>query len=262
MMRQDEPPAVPVYASFARRFWPLFAAGLAGIAALPLIVMPLLEARMRAGVPPGMSLGTLTALSLIQPAVLLACATAIGAALAHRLGFTSHLAGVNVRRTLRSEWPFALAAGVVTGIVVFALDRSVFRSAGAAIAAPGRDIVSGLVAGMLYGGLSEEIMMRWGLMSLAAWAGMRLLRRALPRPAPIYAASVALAAVVFAARHLPAASALGPLQPTGITRIMLLNTIPGLVFGWLFWRRSLESAIVAHASVHAVFAAARALPLA
>ena len=72
MMRQDEPPAVPVYASFARRFWPLFAAGLAGIAALPLIVMPLLEARMRAGVPPGMSLGTLTALSLIQPAVLLA----------------------------------------------------------------------------------------------------------------------------------------------------------------------------------------------
>ena len=247
---------VPVATPFWRRFWPLFGAGLAGVASLPLIVMPLLGARMKTGAPPGMSLRTLTALSLIQPTLLLVCAAAIGTLVAHRVGFSSHLARVNVTRTLRSEWPLALVLGLATGIVVVALDRLLFRAAGTTVAAAAGDVLTGLVAGMLYGGLTEEIMMRWGLVSLLAWAGMRVLGRG---RATIYAAAIVVGAVVFAAGHLPAASALAPLSRIGIARILLLNTIPGLVFGWLYWRRSLESAMAAHASVHVVFAIARAL---
>jgi CAAX prenyl protease-like protein len=309
MMGHADRAEVPVATSFWRRFWPLFGAGLAGVAALPLIVMPLLEARMKSAVPPGMSLRALAALALIQPALLLACATAIGALVAHRVGFSSHLARVNVTRTLRGEWPLALVLGLATGIVVVALDRLLFHSAGTSVALAD-DVLTGLVAGMLYGGLTEEIMMRWGLVSLLAWAGMRVLGRRSDgrstdgsrkngpgtdgpgtdgpgtdgpgtdgpgtdgpgtdgsrtdvrstgkRRATIYAAAIVVGAVVFAAGHLPAASALTPLSRTGIARIVLLNTIPGLVFGWLYWRRSLESAMAAHASVHVVFAATRAL---
>ena len=279
-MGHASPAEVRAIAPFWRRFWPLFGAGLAGVAALPLIVMPLLEARMKTGVPPGMSLRTLVALSLLQPALLLACATAIGALMAHRLGFASHLARVNVSRTLRCEWPLALLLGLATGIVVIVLDRLLFRATGTPVAATAADVMSGLVAGVLYGGLTEEVMMRWGLVSLFAWAGMRAMGRRTgggttegPRTdgertdndaadrkrTTVYVVAIVIAAIVFAAGHLPAAVALGPLSRTGITRILLLNAIPGLVFGWLYWRRSLESAMAAHASVHVVFAAARAL---
>jgi membrane protease YdiL (CAAX protease family) len=44
-----------------------------------------------------------------------------------------------------------------------------------------------------------------------------------------------------------------------VLRILLLNALAGLVFGWLFWRRSLECAMFAHASVHVVFAIGQAL---
>jgi membrane protease YdiL (CAAX protease family) len=38
-----------------------------------------------------------------------------------------------------------------------------------------------------------------------------------------------------------------------------LNAIGGIVFGWLYWRRSLEAAMVAHASAHVGFAMLRPL---
>ncbi len=33
-----------------------------------------------------------------------------------------------------------------------------------------------------------------------------------------------------------------------VTRASVLNGIPGLAFGWLYWKRGLESAMVAHFS--------------
>jgi membrane protease YdiL (CAAX protease family) len=43
---------------------------------------------------------------------------------------------------------------------------------------------------------------------------------------------------------------LGELTPALVTRVIVLNTVAGLVFGWLFWRRGLEAAMVAHATAH------------
>jgi hypothetical protein len=34
---------------------------------------------------------------------------------------------------------------------------------------------------------------------------------------------------------------------------VLLNALGGVLFGWLFWRRSLEAAMVAHATTHVGF---------
>jgi hypothetical protein len=44
------------------------------------------------------------------------------------------------------------------------------------------------------------------------------------------------------------------LTPIVVIRTVLLNALGRVVFGWLFWRRSLEAAMVAHGSVHIVFA--------
>src|SRR5689334_19174320 len=93
--------------SFGRRFWPTLAIGWLGVAALPLVFVPIIEARMAAGPPPHLSLPAAVALSLVQPALLVAVGAALGAAFAPRLGFTSHLAGLNVSASLRREVPLA-----------------------------------------------------------------------------------------------------------------------------------------------------------
>lgn len=244
--------------SFGRRFWPPLAAGWLGVAALPLIVVPILQARMAAGPGPALSLPAMVALSLIQPALLVGVGAALGAAFAPRLGFASHLAGVNVRGSLLRELPLAIASGLLMGGAIVAVDRLVFGTGYAG--APPRGIAVDLIAGALYGGLAEEVMMRWGLMSLLARMGARLFDRSLDAPSPrVTIASIVIVTLIFAAGHLPAAATMGPLGVGATVRVLLLNSVAGLLFGWLFWRRSLEAAMFAHASVHMAFAAARLL---
>ena len=260
-MIQESDRRSPAPPPFGQRFWPLAVLGLIGVATLPLVIRPALLAM--AARHPELSLFALGALSLIQPVVLVVAGAAVGAALAHRLGLTSHIARVNVRAPFAGEVPLAIPVGVVTGIVIVALDRWLFRgSLGTPLASAvsAKDIAKGLIAGATYGGLSEEVMMRWGLMSLVVWAGARLFAGTFERqPAAIYRAALVIVAALFAAGHLPAAAAVAPLDLHGVTRVLVLNALAGLALGWLYWRRSLEAAMVAHASVHVVFAVARAL---
>ena len=65
--------------------------------------------------------------------------------------------------------------------------------------------------------------------------------------------AIAISALVFAAGHLPAASALlGSMDVTVVAFVIGVNTAFGLLFGYLFWRHGLESAIIAHALAHVV----------
>ena len=94
-------------------------------------------------------------------------------------------------------------------------------------------------------------MLRFGLMSVLAFVGWRLTGRRSdgPRPAIVWVAIV-IAAVLFGFGHLPALAQLVSLTPALIARTVLLNAVAGVLFGWLYWRRSLEAAMVAHASFH------------
>ena len=235
------------------------ALGLIGVASLPLLMLPSLRVLLRSGQAPGMSLEMLAALTLIQPALRLLAGAAIGAALAPRLGFTSHVANVNVRARFAGEVPAAVAAGIATGAAIVVLDFALFSHA-AHVPPSARRILDSLAGGVLYGGLSEEIMMRWGLMSLVAWVGVRLFaRRGATAPSSVCIGAIVVVALLFAAGHLPAALTFAPFTATLLLRVLLLNGLAGLVFGWLFWRRSLEAAMLAHACTHIAFALGQAL---
>ena len=65
--------------------------------------------------------------------------------------------------------------------------------------------------------------------------------------------AIVASSVLFALGHLPAAHfLLGELTPATLTWVIGANTFFGLLFGWLFWRHGLESAMVAHATTHLV----------
>jgi hypothetical protein len=107
------------------------------------------------------------------------------------------------------------------------------------------------VATAFYGGIVEELIARWGALS----AVLRLVRRAGMKDG-FQVANVA-AAILFGAAHLPVVFLAGaPLTVAAVAYIIGVNGLGGLIFGWLFLRRGLESAMIAHAvadiGVHAV----------
>jgi membrane protease YdiL (CAAX protease family) len=106
---------------------------------------------------------------------------------------------------------------------------------------------------LLYGGVTEEILMRWGLMSALIWLPWRFLQRRNGPPRTAYVVGgVVVAALLFGLGHLPAVVAMGAeLNPTVVAHILVGNTLPGILFGVLYWRWGLEAAILAHALAHA-----------
>jgi len=141
-----------------------------------------------------------------------------------------------------------LGVGVSVGIV--ALDRTVFPSSSRAglarSTASNPDWRDGLLAS-LYGGVTEELLLRFGLLSLVLWLGWRALDPAVPRPPPIVAwLSIGVTALLFGVSHLPAAARDRTLSAVVVSRVVLLNAVGGVVFGWLFWQFGLVYAIASH----------------
>ena len=58
--------------------------------------------------------------------------------------------------------------------------------------------------------------------------------------------SIILVAILFGLGHLPITSAVVSITPIVILRAVVLNGIGGIVFGWLYWKKGLESAIISH----------------
>lgn len=216
------------------------------------------------GVPP-MPLATVQLLLLINPALLLLVFTAVGTLLAHRVGLRSHLAdrarsGASPGAGVRADVPVAVVVGVVVALCIAAADmlsRPLLGDAAAALAqleAEQPRTLMFTLAGILYGGITEELITRWGLLSLLAWVAWRVLQRGRGAPHPVIIwTAIVLSAVLFGAGHLGVVAAHMPLTTEVVVRTVALNAAGGAAFGWLFWRRSLEAAMVAHASSHVIF---------
>jgi uncharacterized membrane protein len=245
----------------------LVAAGMPGVVSLvPLSLPAVFQQIQRSGqvAPP---LPILVIALALQPFILLTLASAVGLLFAPRLGLRSRLvafsagegraAWMGFAHELRAAIPLGLLAAVVVALADLMTASSVPAPD------PSRAAFSNRTAGMtivgvLYGGITEEILVRWGVMSALAWFAHALTRRrAQPSSRGVMWAAVLLSAVLFGVGHLPAAALAGlPLTAEVIARIVVLNAIGGVIFGWLFWRRSLEAAMVAHATVHVAWSAA------
>jgi membrane protease YdiL (CAAX protease family) len=64
--------------------------------------------------------------------------------------------------------------------------------------------------------------------------------------------AIILASIIFGIGHLPTVAAITALTPILVARTIILNSIGGIIFGWLYWKKGLESAMIAHFSADIV----------
>jgi hypothetical protein len=204
----------------------------------------------------------LIALSLLNPLILLLISVVIGNLLARRVGLRSLVAekvshGAPIWPQLRPHIPMALVIGILFAFIVLGLDQLMNPFADTELVtepATMASLLSQLLLGLLYGGIVEELLLRWGVMSLLVWIGWRIFQRGQGQAHPTLVwAAITLAAILFGIGHLPALASMVELTPLIVFRTILLNALGGMIFGWLYWRRSLEVAMVAHAAAHVGF---------
>jgi membrane protease YdiL (CAAX protease family) len=148
----------------------------------------------------------------------------------------------------RALLPLSISGGVVVAAIILVLDKVVFAPWLPDALLPRSSPSPWLgFLGSFYGGIAEELLLRLGLMTLLVWVGTKITRSKHFSSAVIWIA-IALTALLFGALHLPTTAQLVPLTAIVVTRALLLNGIPGLLFGWLYWRKGLEAAMVAHFS--------------
>lgn len=246
-----------------RLFAILFVLGLIGVLSFLLVDLAALVALFP--VPAGTEAPVITpaikVLSIIQPTVLLAVAVLVGVVFAPRVGLSSPFAesiaaGRPAIAALRSQ----LVPGVLGGLIgsgLILVTAAAFRQLLTADAIERIGVFGALVplpTRLLYGGITEELLLRWGFMTLVVWIGWRLFQKRQDKPTSItFVVGILLSSLVFAIGHLPIAVMLFG-EPTAaiVFFVIVANSAFGIVAGYLYWKFGLESAMIAHMLGHVV----------
>lgn len=171
----------------------------------------------------------------------------LGKLLANKLGLWREL-----RFEGRSVVISALA-GLLVGVAMMALELLWFANVSDVIKESYKVLptISNAIASLIYGGIIEELMIRLFLMSLLALVIWRIFFKgseSVPTKALVIANVVS--AILFAAGHLPSTVISIGITPAILIRCFLLNGGAGLVFGYLYRKRGIQYAMIAHAFAH------------
>ena len=228
----------------------LWLVGMLGVLALSFFVLP----QMLSGQELPLPKEILIAISIVQSAVFLAIASWVGSNLSQKVSLTAPAAqafamGRSVKSALGSQvWP-GIVGGVLGATVLIIASLFLPQQ----LANLEGSVELPLVAKVFYGGFTEEILMRWGVMTIIVWGTWALFQKKEGKPNKgIVWFAIIISSLLFAVGHLPAAATFveASLTNSTIAYILIFNSLFGFVAGFLYWRFGLESAIIAHIVAH------------
>ena len=232
----------------------LFMIGFLGVLSTLPLIPQLLASQPE---PPPIPLYVVQLVSVIQSAVLLLGMVLLGYYFAPKIKletpiFDAFLNGNPRFEKFNTHLTPALIGGIVGGIFIIVFTQIFSGYLPTEFLAAGSNFELPWYTRLLYGGITEELLIRWGLMSFFVWGSFRLTQAKGSSPrAYNYLIGILLSAVVFGLGHLPAAFSLTPVVTTSlIVYIIIGNAGFGIIAGYLFWKRGLESAIIAHMVAH------------
>ncbi|PVH25483.1 CPBP family glutamic-type intramembrane protease [Sphingobacterium corticibacter] len=190
-------------------------------------------------------------IALINPTVLLLIMVVIGTLTYKRVGlpipiFEKLVYKESKNIDYRSLVVYGVKGGIATGLflVFFSFYSSKYITLEIDYFTPN------ILNRLFYGGVTEEVLLRFGVMSLFIWLLSLLFKS---KPNWIYWAGILLAGLLFGLGHLPVVfNAMADPSLAVILYIVFGNMVGGSIFGWLYWKKGLESAMIAHAFAHVI----------
>jgi membrane protease YdiL (CAAX protease family) len=233
--------------------WKLFSVLLSASAVTALMVLPYAFALMSDKAP--VITPVLVIAQMIQASILFAIAIYFGLRLAKRVGFGLPIlegalkgdgqTGSRLKSVLwLSVGLGALASALIVAISIPFESLSVdFLKAEVSIPAWKSLLAS------FYGGIAEEVLLRLFLMTFFVWITFKIWKTSEGKPtaAGIWL-SIIVSSVIFGLGHLPITGSVTAITPMVVLRAILLNGVGGVIFGWLYWKKGLESAMISHFS--------------
>jgi membrane protease YdiL (CAAX protease family) len=133
-------------------------------------------------------------------------------------------------------------SGILVGFIIYFLDRIFKHSLLSTLHPP---YWAGALAS-IYGGVNEEVLLRLFLFTFIYFLFGKLFKFNSQRRIYFLWVTNVIVAILFGIGHLPLAFKLTTPSFVEFFRIILLNGIAGIVFGWLYWAKGLWSAMTAH----------------
>jgi len=190
---------------------------------------------------------------LLQSTIWMFLTVGVGLLLSKKIGLGApilrrYLAGEQVSGKLRSHILPSVLLAVLATAVVIPLDRWFFLPRMPSFSSAITQVSGwqGILASF-YGGITEEILSRLFFLTLLAWILSWFSHTEDKKPSRL-AMWIAIvgSAIIFGLGHLPATLATTPFSITVLSRAVLLNGIYGTLFGYIYWKRGLESSMVSH----------------
>ncbi|MDD4530962.1 MAG: CPBP family intramembrane metalloprotease, partial [Candidatus Gracilibacteria bacterium] len=198
----------------------------------------------------GISIEIIFLAQFIQSTILFSIAIFFGLLLSKKTGFKLPILEAivkkeNYKKVLKDILGESVFFGIIVAVILYGLDiLFTFFGVGITTHQSLAPVWQTLLASF-YGGITEEILMRLFLMTLFVWLGMKLFKQKQPSKTVVIV-PIFIAAIIFGLGHLPITASLTEITPLVIGRAIVLNGVGGIVFGWLFWKKGLESAMIAH----------------
>ena len=201
---------------------------------------------------------TIKLLSLLQSTLILTVAVGLGVGLASRVQLSAPwLEAIAqgrplTQQTIQQPLIRGVAGGLISAILALLWLTTLQADLPPEFLIAAEELQLPLLTRILRGGITEEILMRWGLMTLLVWLPWRVLQHRRGKPqSGYYWLAIALVAAIFGVLHLPIAFLLSP-EVTGILVVYVIgaNAIVGAIAGYLYWQWGLEAAIIAHGLFH------------
>ncbi|MFB7156048.1 CPBP family intramembrane glutamic endopeptidase [Lysinibacillus sp. NPDC056232] len=191
---------------------------------------------------------------IAQTLVLGALASFFGLLLARHIGFGAPIlegitGGEKRKGYLKSILGSSVLWGILGGVLVVLLCIPFWNMSVELMKAEMAVPVWKSALAIFYGGTAEEILFRLFLMTLLVWIASKIKKAKDGGPTKIGVwLAIIITGVIFGLGHLGITGAMTAITSDVIFRAVLLNGSLSVIYGWLYWKKGLESAMIAHFS--------------
>ena len=238
-------------------FFTLSIFGFVGVGSILAFVPMLLEVSLKQDIP--FTVSELKLASALQTGLMVVLMAWLGCKFANRVNLHAPiieavLSKNNFRHELIKAIQPTLLGGILGGLLMVVFGFISMPYLPAEFVEIGEQLSPPWYTRLLYGGITEEILIRWGMMSLLVWSMYKFIQRNNAEvDSKYFIIAIIVISELFGVGHLPVINLLGAEMTLGlVSYIIIANSLFGFIAGWLFWKFGLESAIAAHMIAHLV----------